>query len=662
MSTLGSQVEHLAQILQRGSAAERSVTEGRLDELNDFAADIKQAKAQLISCSQRWQDATFKEESLEQREAEMKKREELLEQKTAETTREQELLEQKAAEMTKREELLERKAAEMTRREELLEQRTADVTKREELSEQQAVFLEKTSQDLKNSIKIYNINDEHVKKHVEILKAREADVTKSEDNLEKHKDTIEQRRKADEEMIRRREDNLKHARESLDHHQQIVIQLHQETKEKLDTIRQERADDKRQKADMITYNVGISNQLKAEAAKVQGLIKTLQKLKSSIAAPLQKCEAALADMKGRAQSLNLFEAEQRREIASLNNDLARISTSTDKYSAAINSISEDMQAIDTNLTRLMSRQFEEISAKLANVSEVSSGLETLSTKFQEMQVAEPNATESMNGAAEELRNATETGSKAREALQKVIVRQNASRFSTKRGPVLSSPEKPAPKRRQIRGGSAGAAEVLTNVESNELIANTPQTFGSPSRRRRPFTPFTGHMTASRSGVSSPAPNPIPATRQDLTLNPVSSSRDTLVPPGQGADSATDPSGLSVASEHVRNVWRQIEFPVDWTAADADKLLVQFNEAKARKGGKNNRYWPQQAMDMGANATTPYCLMRDLRRSGMMAPPDGRRCESHSPNQLCIDVFYTTDNPGEYDSAATDKRWRLIKRV
>ena len=66
---LGSQVDHLAQILQRGSAAERSFTEGKLDELNDFAADIKQAKAQLSSFSQRWQAATLKEESLEQKEA-----------------------------------------------------------------------------------------------------------------------------------------------------------------------------------------------------------------------------------------------------------------------------------------------------------------------------------------------------------------------------------------------------------------------------------------------------------------------------------------------------------------------------------------------------------------------------------------------------------------
>ena len=271
----------------------------------------------------------------------------------------------------------------------------------------------------------------------------------------------------------------------------------------------------------------------------------------------------------------------------------------------------------------------------------------------EMQVAEANATESMNSAAEELRNATETGSKAREALQKVLVRQNTSRFA-KRGPLLSSPEKPAPKRRQTRAGSAGAAEVLANVESNELLTNTAQTFGSPtSRRRRPLTPLTGHVTAPRSGVSSPAPNPTSAPTQDLPVNP---GPNTIVPQSHGNDLEVE---LLAAAKHVRDVWRQIEFPADWTAEDSAKMLRNFNEAHRRKGGRNNRYWPRQAMDVGSQSNVPYCLTRDMKRLGMMAP--GGRCSTHESEDLCVDVFYTTDNPGEYDSEATDKRWRLEKR-
>ena len=233
--------------------------------------------------------------------------------------------------------------------------------------------------------------------------------------------------------------------------------------------------------------------------------------------------------------------------------------------------------------------------------------------------------------------------------------------TAKRGLGRSLPENPPTKRpRFIRGGSVGATE---------LLVNTTQTFGSPNERRRPLfetprttsggsdllTPFTGPIPALRSGVSSLALNPTSATRQDLTVN---LSPNTIVPPGQGDDLATD---LSMASDHVRDAWRQIEFPADWTTADSAKLLVMFNQAKNRRGGKNNRHWPQQAMDTGSKCTQPYCLTNDMKRLGMMAPQDGQRCESHAPGTLCIDVFYSSESPEEYDSTATDKRWRLEKR-
>ena len=557
MTTLASEVECLAQILQRrpGKPSEESITEESLDELKDFTAGLKQVSTEISSFSQRWQDVTHKEELLEQKEVEMRRREELSESKTAEITKGQELLEQRTADIMKREELLKQKEAEMAKkeadmakREELLEERIAAVTEREGDSERKQATLDTTSRDLQASVKLYNEHDEQVKKQIEILQARVNDLLKGEDALET------------------REDKLKQAREALHHHQQIVIQLHQSTTEQLNHIRQERADDRGARADLVTYNDGIRKQLNAEAAKVQGLVNSLKRLTSSIATPLSNCEAALANIKGEARSLNTFGAEQREEVASLNNELAQI------Y--------KKVEALDTYRTELLGRQFEVVSTKLADVSKVSRVLDAISTKFQEMQVAEPNATESMNGAAEELRNATETGSKAREALQKVLVRQNTSRF--KRGPLLSSPEKPAPKRRQTRGGSAGAAEILANVESNELLTNTAQTFGSPIRRRiRPLTPFTGHVTAPRSGVSSPAPNLTSAPTQDLPVNP---SPNPVVPQSQENDLEVE---LLVAHDHIRDVWKQIEFPADWTAEDSTKMLKIFNEAYQRRSGKDH---------------------------------------------------------------------------
>ena len=113
----------------------------------------------------------------------------------------------------------------------------------------------------------------------------------------------------------------------------------------------------------------------------------------------------------------------------------------------------------------------------------------------EQEVAETEKIEEL------LERATETGSKAREALQQVLVRQNASLLTAKRGLGPSPMENPSTKRRRI------------------------------------------------------------------------------VMLGQGDDLARD---LSMASDHVQDVWRQIEFPAGWTTEDSAKLLFKFNEAKARK--------------------------------------------------------------------------------
>ncbi len=391
-------------------------------------------------------------------------------------------LEKRTSEIKKKEELLEQRAAEIEKREELLEQKIRAMNEREELIESKGL-------ELKESIKIYFDQQAKMTEEVESLAARAAQVTDAQTSLEKHSSTIEQRRQADEEMIRRREDNLKHSYENLERHRQTVIQLHQTTKERLDTMKEDRAEDKLQKAEFLTYTKSARQQLKAEAAKVQGLINKLRDLKSSIATPLQNCEAALAQIKEGVRSLDPFEAEQREKIASINNELALVSANVEKHKGAMSDILKDLEAVD----------------------------------------------------------------------------------------------------------------------------------------------------------------------------PVSSTPNTIIPSMQDGGSATDPPGLSVASDHVRNVWRQIEFPEGWTAADSAKLLVILSEAKERKGGKNNRYWPQQAMDAGSKYTQPYCLSNDVKRLGNQARQDGRPCESHAADTLCLDVFYSTADPGEYDSEATDKRWRLEKR-
>lgn len=445
---------HITQLLQSGAGEPSAESNADLLwELNDFSTNIKQATTELRSYSQRWRDATIaksedvthlerreaeireeqellthnaaevmrREQLLKESTAEMAKTEMLLEHRTAQMTTKEELLEYRAAGMTKEEELLKHKAAEMSKKEEALEQKTREreakmKEKSSKLNEREAIMAEKSSklddrealiqsksQELQADIKVHVAHQAHTKNEVGHLVVREAKLRIAEDAMD------------------RKEDNLKR-------HQQMVMQLHQMTGDKLDSLREEHAEERRLQDSIISYNIATRQELKVEAAKVNSLIKKLRNLKSSITTPLQNCEMALADFKEQAQSLNLAEAEQ--QITALKGELALVSSHTDRQKATIKSISKDIEAVDSHHTRVIDRQFESIS-----------------TRFQEMQVAESNATDWMTGAAEELRNATETGSKAREALQQILVRSNATLFNdntAKRGAGtgagLSSPE------------------------------------------------------------------------------------------------------------------------------------------------------------------------------------------------------------------------------
>ena len=142
LTSLGAQVEFIAQMLQRGpgESSEESITEERLDELNDFTANIKQATIQLRSYGQRWHNATIvKSEDvrgLERREEEIEHKKEVVRQKQAYMAEQEELQKAKAADISKEGELLKAKAADISKEEELLKAKAAEIAKKEELLEQ----------------------------------------------------------------------------------------------------------------------------------------------------------------------------------------------------------------------------------------------------------------------------------------------------------------------------------------------------------------------------------------------------------------------------------------------------------------------------------------------------------------------------------------------
>ena len=104
-------------------------------------------------------------------------------------------------------------------------------------------------------------------------------------------------------------------------------------------------------------------------------------------------------------------------------------------------------------------------------------------------------------------------------------------------------------------------------------------------------------------ASSPEKGP-PAKRQRssrlMGLTPTGASADrftsqTLLPSSQaGPSSGVDPSGLANASEFIKEVWGQIQFPSDWQAHDSNSLVEicikneQMEDFHWRPDGTSNR--------------------------------------------------------------------------
>ena len=217
--------------------------------------------------------------------------------------------------------------------------------------------------------------------------------------------------------------------------------------------------------------------------------------------------------------------------------------------------------------------------------------------------------------------------------------------------------------------------------------------GSLDRETGPATPSPGRAISpsARRALGSPQLPPRGSSRQATTTSSsqVRSPGTTLTPGGLlpsvprtsvGSSSqmggqttgnnnnAMDPAGLAVASEEMKSIWRQILLPSNWTSADSDTLLRIFTEAKERTGGKNGRYWPQQAMNNRAKRVEDrgeFCLNRDLHRAKAKwdSPDDVQKpCTAcKAGDGLCVDIVFPGPVPGPYIHNAKGKRWELMKR-
>lgn len=117
----------------------------------------------------------------------------------------------------------------------------------------------------------------------------------------------------------------------------------------------------------------------------------------------------------------------------------------------------------------------------------------------------------------------------------------------------SSPEKAHPAKRQ-RHSRRAASVAPSEMLSGDLLRPEPVPAGI-------LDPFIS---------SRPQPDPMaPSNPQPTAMNVQSSSPGTLVPSSEAqaarptSSSGTDPRGLVDASDFVKAIWNQIEFPQDW---------------------------------------------------------------------------------------------------
>ena len=124
---------------------------------------------------------------------------------------------------------------------------------------------------------------------------------------------------------------------------------------------------------------------------------------------------------------------------------------------------------------------------------------------------------------------------------------------------------------------------------------------------------------------------------------------------------TDPLGLSAAPDEIKNIWRQIEFPQEWTGANSDHLFELFTKRATKKALPGNR--PLAILDR--SATRDACLITRLRKwtlqldNGTTHPCSV--CKNNGWPCIAVDFTVAGLDKEPYDEDGQAKRWKLSIR-
>ena len=376
------------------------------------------------------------------------------------------------------------------------------------------------------------------------------------------------------------------------------------------------------------------------------------------------------------------------EVSSKVENVTKVGTGLDELSAKIGNVTKVSIGLDNvsskmdNFNKVGTGLVDELSAKIGNVTQVSGGLDEVSAKIRDFQPT----------VIETLREFTDAMSKV-QADRRSLFKRSVSRFEeiqAKRGLGATSPEQPlAKRRRRRRQGSVGAVEELTSLGRPEplpenilnhvrsprgqgrvaMVGGPRRDDSSPLGRRTTGTsgitdnPSGGHDPFSQNVINSQpssSMDPATGTRQPTVSNPASSSPRTLLNSSQSGVSATDPPGLLEASNEVKSVWRQIEFPADWDMIASNMLLAGLNRATNKKNQPKSR--PVGLLD--SSSAIPNCfLCRVSKAKSTLDNDDGKICSNCKAAQIdrCVRVSFVAEDPAEYDQDEQGKRWKLTIR-
>ena len=174
---------------------------------------------------------------------------------------------------------------------------------------------------------------------------------------------------------------------------------------------------------------------------------------------------------------------------------------------------------------------------------------------------------------------------------------------------------------------------------------------------RRFVELDTRGLEDRSSSSSPEGRPAKRLRR-TPGGPQMPPAPTALP--RSSRNGTDPLGLSTASDEIKNIWRQLELPQEWTGANSDNLLELLKKHTGRKVLPGAR--PVALLDR--LAAKDSCLINNLRKlapkldNGPAHPCSV--CRNKAWPCIAID-FAVAEHDEPYDEDGQAKRWKLSIR-